>query len=93
MLSDTANAATPTALPTLGVGLGFREPFLSDLFMNRSDVDFLEIVADHFFDPSPAKREELDLLVGNLPVRASEVLQGVGLETMGSTSNAADMAP
>ena len=57
-----------TTLPTLGVGLGFREPFLSDLFLNRSAVDFLEIVADHFFDASPARREELDLLAAHFPL-------------------------
>ena len=37
-------------LPTLGVGLGFREPFKSDLFLHRQQVDFLEIVAEHYLD-------------------------------------------
>ncbi len=49
-------------LPTLGVGLGFREPFRSDLFLNREAVDFLEITADHYLDASPEKQQELDLL-------------------------------
>ena len=53
------------ALPTLGAGLGFREPFLSDVFLQAAEIDFLEIVADHYFDPSPRKSEELDLLAAH----------------------------
>jgi uncharacterized protein (UPF0276 family) len=50
------------ALPTLGVGLGFREPLRSDLFRHRARVDFLEVISDHFLDAPPAKEEELALL-------------------------------
>ena len=49
-------------LPTLGVGLGFRSPFLADLFRNRPSVDFLEITVDHYLDASDEKLRELDLL-------------------------------
>jgi uncharacterized protein (UPF0276 family) len=49
-------------LPVLGVGLGFREPLLGDIFLNRSSIDFLEIVADHYLDTSPEKQGELELL-------------------------------
>ena len=49
-------------LPALGTGLGFREPFRSDLFLQRDEVDFLEITADHYFDASPDKQRELELL-------------------------------
>ena len=52
----------PSTLPALGVGLGFREPFRSDLFLHPGTVDFLEIIADHYFDPTPEKSAELDLL-------------------------------
>ena len=52
-------------LPTLGAGLGFREPIKGQLFLNRHAADFLEITADHFFDPSPAKAAELELLAGH----------------------------
>ena len=55
-------------LPTLGVGLGFRVPFLSDLFLNRRAVDFLEIMADHYMDASPQKQEELNLLQAHFPL-------------------------
>ena len=52
-------------LPTLGVGLGFRKPFRSDLFLHRRRVDFLEIIADHYLDASPEKEQELDLLAAH----------------------------
>lgn len=55
-------------LQTLGVGLGFREPFLSDLFLHRRQVDFLEITADHYFDAPPEKEHELELLAAHFPL-------------------------
>jgi uncharacterized protein (UPF0276 family) len=55
-------------LPVLGVGIGFREPFLSDLFHHRDGVDFLEITADHYFDAPPEKSAELDLLASHFPI-------------------------
>lgn len=52
-------------LPALGVGVGFRAPFRSDLFLHRASVDFLEITADHYLDASPEKQRELELLAEN----------------------------
>ena len=49
-------------LAPLGVGLGYRSAFRADLFAHRDRVDFLEIVADHYFDASREKLDELDLL-------------------------------
>ena len=55
-------------LPTLGVGLGFREPFRGDLFLARDRVDFLEVTADHYLDASPEKERELALLADHFPL-------------------------
>lgn len=49
----------------LGVGLGYRSAFRADLFANRDKVDFLEIIADHYFNASREKLDELDLLANN----------------------------
>ena len=57
-----------TPLPALGAGLGFREPFLSPLFLHRAQVDWLEIVTDHFLEMSPAKEQELGLLASHFPL-------------------------
>src|SRR4051794_30460159 len=55
-------------LPTLGAGLGFREPFRAELFLNRGRVDFLEVTADHYLDASPEKIRELALLADHFPL-------------------------
>ena len=60
--------STFSNLPTLGVGLGFRTPFRSDLFSHQEQVDFLEITADHYMDAPPEKERELDLLAANFPL-------------------------
>lgn len=49
-------------LPVLGVGVGFRAPFKSDLFLNRGEVEFLEVTVDHFLDRGNEGDEELTLL-------------------------------
>lgn len=36
-------------LPKLGVGLGYRDFYRTDVFRHASAIDFLEITADHFF--------------------------------------------
>lgn len=62
-------------LPDLGVGIGFRPPFLAGLFSHRSTIDFLEITADHYYVPSLRKERELDLLLANFPL----IPHGLGL--------------
>ena len=64
----TTTTPLPPLLPALGVGLGFREPFLGDLFLHRSEVDFLEIVADHYMTDSTEKARELELLADHFPL-------------------------
>ena len=61
-------AALAPALPALGVGLGYREPFRSGLFLHRDEVSFLEITADHFLHITPAKAAELQLLRAHFPL-------------------------
>lgn len=55
------------SLPTLGVGIGFRQPFCSELFLHQQQVDFLEIVAEHYLDV-PAQKEQLELLAAHFPL-------------------------
>lgn len=50
------------------VGIGFREQFRADMFLNREKIDFLEITADHYLDASPKKIEELKLLRDHFPL-------------------------
>jgi len=57
-----------SAPASLGSGLGYRPQFRAELFLRRSEVDFLEIIADHYFDASPEKLAELDLLAAHFPL-------------------------
>lgn len=52
-------------LPTLGVGIGFRRPLLGEILLQRDGIDFLEIIADHYLDPTPEQEEELELLAAH----------------------------
>ena len=62
-------------LPRLGVGLGYRDAFRTDVFRNANQIDFLEIIADHFFDPKPESNELLKLLASRFPL----IPHGLGL--------------
>ena len=55
-------------LPKLGIGIGFREAFRADLFLHQSEIDFLEITADHYFDANRKKLDELELLKQHFPL-------------------------
>lgn len=52
-------------LPKLGVGIGFREIYRGEIFLQRGEIDFLEITADHYLGATPRKLAELDLLREN----------------------------
>lgn len=60
--STVARSASETTYPHLGVGIGYRDAYQTDVFQNRSSIDFLEIVADHFFGPAPARKQLLQAL-------------------------------
>lgn len=55
-------------LNTLGVGIGFREPFRAEVFLHQDKIDFLEITADHYLDARRGKIEELNLLKEHFPL-------------------------
>jgi uncharacterized protein (UPF0276 family) len=54
--------------PKTKVGLGFRPPLKSDIFLHREKIDFLEITADHYLDATASKLEELELLKKHFPL-------------------------
>lgn len=67
--------ASNHTLPKLGVGLGYRDAYRTDVFRSADRIDFLEIVADHFFDPKPNQNELLHLLKDRFPL----IPHGLGL--------------
>ena len=52
----------------VGVGLGYRSPFRADVFLHRDKIDVLEIIADHYFDATAEKLDELELLAAHFPL-------------------------
>lgn len=57
-----------STLPHLGVGLGFRPSFLSELFCRQDTVDFLEVTSEHYLQATPEKKDELALLKDHFPI-------------------------
>ena len=51
-----------------GVGIGFREPFRADIFLNQGRIDLLEITADHYLDANEHKMRELEILIDHFPL-------------------------
>ncbi|MBI5802119.1 MAG: DUF692 domain-containing protein [Verrucomicrobia bacterium] len=49
-------------LPRLGAGLAYREPLRDELLQKQPEVDFVEIIGDHYLDAPPERMEELALL-------------------------------
>ena len=49
-------------LPRLGAGLAYREPFRNELLQKQSEVDFVEIIGDHYLDAPAERMDELALL-------------------------------
>lgn len=76
--ADVAAVAVGIDAPALGSGIGYRTSFRADLFANRARVDFLEIIADHYFDATPEKLRELDLLRAHFPIVAHGLDLSIG---------------
>ena len=49
-------------LPRLGAGLAYREPFREELLQKQPEVDFVEIIGDHYLDAPPERMDELKQL-------------------------------
>ena len=49
-------------IPFLGVGLGYRAEFRQELLANRTQVDFLELMVEHFLDMPPEQMGDAPLL-------------------------------
>lgn len=73
------------ALPFLGAGLGLRDELAAALVPHRDRIDFLEVVGEHFFDPTDDARRSLDALAERFPI----VVHTIGL-SLGSVEPPSD---
>ena len=55
-------------LPVLGVGLGYRRPLAREIHAHAGEIDFLEIIAEQFVEPTAAERRELARLASRFPL-------------------------
>jgi len=46
-------------LPSLGAGLGFRRPLAREILSHAGEIDFLEIISEHYLDPTGFEAREL----------------------------------
>ncbi len=68
MKPEIAAEITKRKPQTAKVGIGFREQFRADIFLNQDKIDFLEITTDHYLDANPEKLGELKLLKEHFPL-------------------------
>jgi uncharacterized protein (UPF0276 family) len=52
------------ALPRLGVGLGFRRQLALEIVAHAAEIDFLEIISEHYLNPTDFEARELRELAG-----------------------------
>lgn len=85
-----------STISKLGVGLSFRSHFSGDVFQYRDNIDFIEIIADHYIDCSSEKLSELKLLLKyftviphaiNLSLGSAEGIDKVYLKKLGKLLN------
>jgi uncharacterized protein (UPF0276 family) len=62
-------------IPFLGVGLGYRPELHDEIMASIDEIDFLELITDHYIDMPPHKRAEAEALAKHFPL----VLHGVEL--------------
>jgi hypothetical protein len=60
--TDRCKSAAKTwigGLPRLGVGLGFRRPLAGEILSHAAEIDFLEIISEHYLNPTGFEDREL----------------------------------
>jgi len=65
-------------LPVLGAGLGYRPSIARELLSHRHKVDFLELIADHYFDSSSLRDDELAEVSREFPVVLHAIAMSIG---------------
>lgn len=68
VVEDVEDVEGKTMNNKLGVGIGFREEFKSELFLHQDKVDFLEIIGDRYLNTSDYLEQELELLNASFPL-------------------------
>ncbi|MDQ2717894.1 MAG: DUF692 domain-containing protein, partial [Chloroflexota bacterium] len=70
-----------TAIPCLGVGLGYRREMKEATLAARADIDFLEVITEHYTDDDPRALRELEEISSLFPVIPHGVSLSIGSMT------------
>lgn len=82
---------SPSSLPFLGAGLGYRRSLHDVLRKRRKEVGFLEVMPEHVVEGSEASRSALVALAETMPVVTHSVSLSVGTATGADVAFAAKM--
>ena len=82
---------SPSSLPFLGAGLGYRRSLHDVLAKRRKEVGFLEVMPEHVVEGSAASRKALLDLASTMPVVTHSVSLSVGTATGADLAFAAKM--
>ncbi|WP_437503202.1 DUF692 domain-containing protein [Sorangium sp. So ce1099] len=66
------------SLPYLGVGLGYRKELDASIRANRSSIDCLEIISEHYFDATPDRIARLTSLAEEFPLVPHGIEMSIG---------------
>lgn len=83
---------SPSSLPFLGAGLGYRRALHDELARKRKPVGFLEIMPEHLVEGTQASRDRLLAVARQYPVVAHSVSLSVGTATGADLAFAHKMA-
>jgi uncharacterized protein (UPF0276 family) len=72
---------SPSSLPFLGAGLGYRRAIRGFYRQHRDRIGFLEVMPEHILDAAPAARAELHADCAGFPVVTHSVTLSVGTAT------------
>lgn len=70
-----------SAIPALGVGLGWREEIGTEILANRQHFDFLEIISEHYLNVTPEKLTRVSRLAKQMPLIPHGIDLSIGTAT------------
>jgi uncharacterized protein (UPF0276 family) len=68
-------------IPALGVGIGWRSEIAQETMRHRADIDFIEIISEHYMNVTPEKLAHVAGLAKQLPVIPHGIDLSIGTDS------------